>query len=819
MSSNPPPRTEVTVAVDDTPRSETSALPLPERYEDVRQLGSGGFGQVRRVWDRKLKRSVAMKILHPDVKVSASMRARFLAEIELTAQLSHPGIVAVHDFGELSDGRLWFTMAEVQGRTLRAVIDEAFRAGGEPVARRRLLDLFARACETMAYAHSRGVIHRDLKPDNMMVGAYAEVLVMDWGIARRVGDLATDVFDAEAAPSPDGLTRVGDVLGTPAYMAPEQARGEVARHSRETDTYALGAILHHVLVGRPPPAARTRVSSDEPVLLVDAPDIPPELAAICRRAMALEQEARYPDAGELAREIEAFLAGARRRERALEALAGAHALGADLASIRGRAAEARAAALRALAGVRPSDSVEVKLPGWDREDEAERLEREASLRETEWIQAVHRALAVDPDLPEAHAALADHYKDKLLDAERARRLAEAASFEVLLRVHDRGRFAPFLRGDGALTLVTDPPGARVTVHRYVLAQRRLVEAPGFDLGCTPIRAASLPHGSYLLRIHAPGRREVRYPVRIGRGEHWDGAPPGSSEPFPIPLPREEDLGPDDIYIPAGHAWTGGDPEATDSLPRQRVWVDGFILRRFCVTNRELLDFLDDIARNSLDNKTLGLPASHPGVIAIARALPGIAEVSGRFVLHDDGPDPPLQDRWPAIVDGHLAVAYTRWLSIRSGEPWRLPDELEREKAARGGDGRIFPWGDHAEPAFACVLEVHRGEPLPWPVGEPATDESPYGVRGLGGTARDWCSNVWRHEGPKVEGGRLRLEMADPEDDDFRAVRGGGWGSSIAYSRGAVRFGARPGIRRLFVGIRPARSFPGRGDQLAVTRYM
>ncbi|WP_437762749.1 bifunctional serine/threonine-protein kinase/formylglycine-generating enzyme family protein [Sorangium sp. So ce281] len=793
------------------------ALELPERYEDRGQLGSGGFGEVRRVWDRKLKRAVAMKILRPDVAPSAARRARFLAEIELTAGLSHPGIVAVHDYGELEGGQLWFTMAEVRGRTLRAVIDEAFRAGGGHVPRRRLLDVFARVCETVAYAHSRGVIHRDLKPANVMVGAFAEVLVMDWGIARSAGereDVAGPGAGAGRAAAPAGLTGAGDIIGTPAYMAPEQARGDVRRHGPATDTYALGAMLHDVLVGRPPPAASTRGASDDPPLLDGArgtSDVPPELAAICRRAMALEVEARYPDAGALARDVEAFLDGARRRERALAAFVGVRALGEARADLRARAAAARDEARRALAGVKPSDAIEAKAPGWEREDEAERLEREASLREAEWIQAVHGALAIDPELPEAHGALADHYRDQLLDAERARRLADAARAEVLLRAHDRGRHAAFLRGDGAVTLVTDPPGARVTVHRYVLRGRRLVEEPAGELGRTPLHAAALPHGSYLLRVSAPGRREVRYPVLVERGEHWDSTPSGASAPVPIALPREGDLGPDEVYVPAGYAWTGGDPEAADALPRRRIWVDGFVLRRFSVTNRELLEFLDDLARQGLDNAALGLPAAHPGVLAEALGMPGITrDAAGRFALRRDTLDPPLQERWPAIVDGHVAGAYARWLAIRTGKPWRLPDEIEREKAARGADGRLFPWGDHAEPAFACVLEIHRGEPTPWPVDEPPTDESPYGARGLGGTARDWCANVWRHGGPPVEGRRLRLEAADPEDDDFRAIRGGGWGSSIAYSRAAVRFGARPGIRRPLVGIRPARSFPAPG---------
>jgi formylglycine-generating enzyme required for sulfatase activity len=790
---------------DDEARPRAAWLSLPERYEDVRLLGSGGFGEVRRVWDRKLKRAVAMKILRPDVGMSAGLRARFLAEIELTAGLSHPGIVAVHDWGELPDGRLWFTMAEVRGRTLRAVIEEAFCAAEGRISRRRLLDLFARVCETVAYAHSRGVIHRDLKPDNVMIGPFAEVLVMDWGIGRARGAEQEPPLAAASTPAPAGLTQAGDVLGTPAYMAPEQARGAVDEHGPATDVYALGAMLHHVLVGRAPLPARAGESLDTMA------DVPPDLAAICRRATALEASARYADAGALSAEIGAQLEGARRREHALAALAAAREKGDALANERAAAEQARSSAQRALVGIRPSDPVEKKLPAWDLEDLAEKKEREVALRETEWIEAVRAALATDPALPEAHAALADFYRHKLIDAERGRQAADAARFLVMLRAHDRGEHAAFLRGDGALSLVTDPPGARVTIHRYVVEKRRLVLEPGRELGSTPLRTVSVPHGSYLLRIVAAGRREVRYPVSIGRGEHWDGVMPGGREPFPIALPREEDIGPDEIYVPAGFCWVGGDLEAADSLPRARVWIDAFILHRYAVTNQQWLSFLDDAAARGLDHAALGLPPSYPGLLEAAESIPGLLrDPAGRFGLRQDGPDRPLLPQGPAIVDGQMAAAYARWTAQRTGKPCRLPDELEREKAARGADGRLFPWGDQPEPTFACVLEVHSGEPTPLPVEAYPTDESPYGARGLGGTARDWCANVWRSDGPPIEQGRLVLEEASPIDDDFRSVRGGAWGSSITFSRAAARYASRPGVRRPFVGMRLARSYDDGG---------
>ncbi len=690
----------------DEARASAAWLPLPERYEDVRLLGSGGFGEVRRVWDRKLKRAVAMKILRPDVGMSASLRARFLAEIELTAGLSHPGIVAVHDWGELPDGRLWFTMAEVRGRTLRAVIDEAFCEAEGRISRRRLLDLFARVCETVAYAHSRGVIHRDLKPDNVMIGPFAEVLVMDWGIGRARGAELERPLAAASTPAQPGLTQAGDVLGTPAYMAPEQARGAVDEHGPATDVYALGAMLHHVLVGRAPRPARAGDSLD------DMADVPPDLAAICRRATALEAGARYADAGALSAEIGAQLEGARRRERALSALAAAREKGDALANERAAAEQARSSAQRALVGIRP------RIPS----RRSSRLGSGGPRREER-----ARGRAARDRVDRGRPGRAGHRSRAARGARRARRLlspqahrrragrqaADAARFLVMLRAHDRGEHAAFLRGDGAISLITDPPGARVTIHRYVVEKRRLVLEPGRDLGVTPLRTVPVPHGSYLLRIVAAGRREVRYPVSLGRGEHWDGVMPGGREPFPIALPREEDIGPDEIYVPAGFCWVGGDLEAADSLPRARLWIDAFVLHKYAVTNAQWLSFLDDAAARGLDHAALGLPPSYPGLLEAAESIPGLLrDAAGRFALRQDGPDKPLLPQGPAIVDGQMAAAYARWAARRTGKPYRLPDELEREKAARGADGRLFPWGDQPEPTFACVLEVHSEEPVP-----------------------------------------------------------------------------------------------------------
>ncbi|WP_233561127.1 serine/threonine-protein kinase, partial [Sorangium cellulosum] len=447
------------------------------------------MGEVRRVRDRIMGRVLAMKIQSTEACDATPDRARFLAEARLTAALQHPGIVPVHDCGALADGRLWFTMKEVRGRTLGDVIAEMYAAGGgslSPAALRRAIDTFLRVCEAVAYAHSRGVIHRDLKPANVMIGEFGEVLVMDWGLGRPAapalgspeGADGADVI--EAAP----LTQPGEVLGTLLYMAPEQARGEGDRLGAAADVYALGVVLHEILAGRHPydghlAAVWSALLSGglRPVEALAPHEVPAELAAICARAMALAPEARYPDAGALAADVRSWLDGARRRERALAIVAKARAIQPELAATRARARALRDEARAILDGLSSFDPAEQKARGWRLEDEAERLDRAASLGQLEWMQLLRSALNEAPDLREAHEALADHYAEELVEAEEARDARAAARAEALLRQHDRGRHAVLLAGDGALALATDPAGAEVSLHRYVERDRRLAPQP------------------------------------------------------------------------------------------------------------------------------------------------------------------------------------------------------------------------------------------------------------------------------------------------------------------------------------------------------
>jgi len=338
-------------AADGTPAEVLERLrshsPERSRYTVVEELSHGGMGAVLKVWDADLRRPLAMKVQRPGSALPTGPEStppedratrRFLDEARVTGQLEHPGILPVHELG-VHEGRPYFTMPLVRGQTLRAVFDRV-HAGDAEWTRTRALGAQLKACEAMAYAHSKGVIHRDLKPANVMVGRFGEVYVMDWGLAKVVGQPdprtitprrphETAVIETGLAPGPDAdggdedeplVTADGEVIGTPAYMSPEQASGDLDQVDSRSDIYALGAILYRLLTGRAPytepgrPLSRfavlMRVIAEPPERVRSlVPDVSSELEAICEKAMSRDPERRYADAAELARDLRAYLEG------------------------------------------------------------------------------------------------------------------------------------------------------------------------------------------------------------------------------------------------------------------------------------------------------------------------------------------------------------------------------------------------------------------------------------------------------------------------------------------------------------------------------
>lgn len=259
-----------------------------DRYVVHELLGAGGMGAVFRATDQVLQREVALKVLATEVE-SPALASRLRREAQVLARLEHPGIVAVHDAGLLADGRPYYVMRLVRGARVDAAVRTASR--GE------LLRRFLRACEAVGFANARGVIHRDLKPGNVMVGEYGEVLVLDWGVAKVLTDADVGFSDGAALRSgtasgpgdeTGGETADGVAVGTPGYMAPEQAAGGAGIVDARTDVFGLGALLRDLLNVRPEP-------------------VPPPLKAIIARATAPDAAGRYADANALADDVRAWL--------------------------------------------------------------------------------------------------------------------------------------------------------------------------------------------------------------------------------------------------------------------------------------------------------------------------------------------------------------------------------------------------------------------------------------------------------------------------------------------------------------------------------
>jgi tetratricopeptide (TPR) repeat protein len=422
-----------------TPLRPASDLPFPGGALFER-IGVGGMGEVYRCGDEALGRDLAIKVIKADLCGNKGVEQRFLREARITGSLQHPGIVPIHNLGRLADGRPWYTMKLVRGRTLADLLRDESKG---PERLPHLLAIMEKVCQAVAYAHSKGIIHRDLKPSNVMVGKFGEVQVMDWGLAKVLSsdqsatktaampeEAGTVIYTAPASTS-DDMSRTGAAMGTPSYMPPEQAMGERDLVDERADVFALGAMMCELLTGFPPYRGslreevmrRTRRGDlAEALGRLERCGADAALLQLCRECLAPEREGRPRKADVVAKRLAAYQAEVQERLRQAELTAARAAVKAQEERKRRRWAVAFVLVL--LAGI-IGTSMGLVL--------SERLRGLAQEKEGEAEKEKAAALASQKQAMEALRATTDEVVEQLIGGKPALGPAEKAFLEQTLK--------------------------------------------------------------------------------------------------------------------------------------------------------------------------------------------------------------------------------------------------------------------------------------------------------------------------------------------------------------------------------------------------
>lgn len=794
----------------------------PARYIVEEEIGRGGAGVVLSVWDIDLRRSLAMKVLRAETGLGGSSPrslARFVEEAQVTGQLEHPGVVPVHALGVDDEGRMYFTMRAVRGRTLGEVFTLA-REEREGWSRVRAAGALLRVCETVAFAHARGVLHRDLKPANVMLGTFGEVYVMDWGLARVAG--AAEMPEGEGVSSDRGedgdtpesglVTEHGAILGTPAYMAPEQAVGDGDAIDARADVYAVGSMLYELLAGAAPYARRGQRRSPVGILTAlregppDAlpPDAPPELAAVCERAMRRDPEERYAGMAAMADDLRAFLEG--RVVRAYET---------------GPLAELRKWVLRnKLTACLGSAAVAALLVGLGLVARTEARGREAVLRMSDvrrladyraqadelWPSRAETVPAMEGWLERARdlrARLPQH-RDELAALE-ARRVAGEGGSSGFASFEDAWRYGVLTDLVLDLEAFADPErGAIADVERRAqVAARVVAETVDAYADEWAVARASIADPD-----ECPLYGGLQISAQVGL----------------IPLARAAHSGLWEFAV-----WGTGEVPEADADGRVEV-DEGTAIVLILVPGGTVVmgaESEGDPAGGHLDPHALLLEQpAHP--VELAPFFIAAYELTRGQWRRVAGHDP----SWFQVMDwppddpriGELPVENTTWFeavaALRRVE-LVLPTEAQWEYTARGGTAT--PWWCGSEPeslmnltniadavtASAYPQLAPHAEMLPgyvdgYGVVAPVHvfAPNPYGLFGTLGNVQEWCrdSGAGYQVSARVGDGF----RGDPSAES-RAMRGGSWNRNPLHARSAARANDDPANRIPYVGLRAARA--------------
>ncbi|MCP3916047.1 MAG: SUMF1/EgtB/PvdO family nonheme iron enzyme [bacterium] len=825
------------------------------RYSIKGEVAAGGQGVVLRVWDDDIRRHLAMKVMLGQGEIGASgatppvdsrSLGRFLEEAQVTGQLDHPGIVPVHELGLDAEGRVYFTMKLVNGLELNDVFELA-QDGEQGWTRMRVLGVILKVCQAMSYAHAKGVVHRDLKPRNVMVGRFGEVYVMDWGLAHVLGredekdlrvqppPMAGEASERSAKLSTDSplLTIDGEVVGTPAYMSPEQALGNQKQMGPHSDVYSIGAMLYHLVAGHMPyvePGEKLdnydvwyRVQMGPPAALEQrATDVPAELVAICEKAMARDVERRYRDTAELAEDLSAYLENR---------VVSAYETGA-WAELRKWVRRNRALAGTALAAgvVMLVSLVVISALLADNLREIAAVQRLSALQDHEDL--IEQVTSLWPPHPE-HI---DAYREWIADAEKlvADLPLHLAKREELRRLAQPGTSPSgepewgFPPDEGqarwwhtnlsqlvaALEALQDPatgllsitedavsPQHGWSVHRRLALAERLqggFAAGGeFHAAWNEAIAAIQAHATYGGLVLRPqtGLVPIGPDPDSGLWEFWhvaSGSEPERDEEGGLEL--SEEMGVVLILIPEGPFWMGSSPDLdsphnynkhfrADQAPVHEVQLSAYFVSKFELTQGQWLRFTGVNPSYYSPEADESFSLLHPveGVnwtdfehqlLRMHLALPSEAqwEKACRGGRETEWWTGNERD---ALADRRV-VNLADQTAVRSGAPWKAP--------------RDWP-------------ELDDGHALHAPVGTYAAN--PFGLHEVHGNVWEWCQDAFMLEGYSQHEGRDPVVPWDGVTG--RVIRGGAFDTVALQSGSGYRYQNRPMNANPSCGARPARA--------------
>jgi formylglycine-generating enzyme required for sulfatase activity/tRNA A-37 threonylcarbamoyl transferase component Bud32 len=819
------------------------------RYLVLDRLGTGAMGVVYAAYDQELDRKIAIKILRPQARHGGkddkgNRHERLIREAKAIAKLSHPNVVGIFDVG-VHEGQVFLAMEYLGGGTLRDWLAARKRSW------REIVRMFIEVGQGLAAAHAEGLVHRDFKPDNVLLDKQGKPKVVDFGLVRQTStafdgpapEPAEDVAGERAPetalaamPAAFGtLTRTGALTGTPAYMAPEQFRGKPV--DTRTDQFAFCVALYEALYGERPFAGETvmvlagAVTAERIREPPKSSDVPPWVRRCVHRGLRADPSGRFPGFEALLATLKtdpvvrlrrrvtitvAVVAAAtivfglqRRAERrrsefeqriAVRLAEGNKALG-EAEALRGRVHDLRKQAFALFDG-----------------DDHERGERV-------WTTARAVSASFDAALDSAQRAFAAALERDHSRGETQRLLAKvvfdrAALAEMEFRREDLARHTALLdavdvagverqrwQQPGRVSVQTSPPGARIRVERYETGpQSRLnLAAVGEELA-SPIAGMELPPGSYRLHIQADGRADTFYPIVVRRGE---------AVSVDVPLPAREEIPDDFVYVPAGRFMYGDQDEELrlaflNAAPIHERTAGAFLIKRYETTFAEWIEFLSSLPPKE---RAVRVPSSK-AIQAVAVALTSIGADQWKLLIRIS--NRPLEARqgekitYPARPKGTAAHdwlrmpvvgvapadmrAYVRWLAASGKVPGaRLCKEWEWERAARGADERSYTNARARLAAEDANVDATYGR-LPGAygpdeVGRHPESRSPFGLD-------DMAGNAWEI----VESGHAGAAFA---------VRGGCYYEHFSSSRATNRELIELELRNPLVGFRVCADWPKR----------